>query len=367
MSKTGVVPKQMLQELCTTGYIKGIESRYLNPASIDLPLADEAYRLENIFLPLRGERVRELLPLAGAIPHHFGNPLEFGIPYLIRIAGEWNLPSTVYGYANPKSSTGRNGFFCRTVADDIDMYDALARPGWSGEVWILARPDCFPVLLHPGLALSQMRLFDGKSFLDDLHTELAIEKTGLIFDEKGKKLSLLETRRHADSFLLSIHVDGMIGWECRGTRKILDLSKIDFYEPNDFFKPIYASGRTCILRKGNFYILTTKQRIMVPPDLSAELRAIDPRLGEFRSHAAGYIDPGWGYGSSGEECGRPITLEVTPQEDMLLRDGQTIARIRYEYMKEVPETPYDSANSHYTDQHTARLSKHFKKDSSCTI
>lgn len=100
---------------------------------------------------------------------------------------------------------------------------------------------------------------------------------------------------------------------------------------------------------------------MVPPNLSAELRAIDPRLGEFRSHAAGYIDPGWGYGAEGEECGRPITLEVIPHEDMLVRNGQTVARIRYECMKEVPETIYDAAASNYTDQRAARLSKHFKK------
>ena len=100
---------------------------------------------------------------------------------------------------------------------------------------------------------------------------------------------------------------------------------------------------------------------MVSPNLSSELMAVDTRLGEFRSHAAGYIDPGWGYGVDGKECGRPITLEVIPQEDMLVRDGQSIARIQYEYMKERPETIYDSANSNYTDQHAAKLSKHFMK------
>ncbi len=361
MSRTGVLPKQMLRELCATGCIIGVDERYLNPASIDLPLADEAYRLESIFLPLRGEKVRDLLPLVGATPHNFSNPLEVGVPYLIRIAGEWRLPSMIYGYANPKSSTGRNGFFCRTVADDVDMYDALIGPGWSGEMWVLARPDYFPVLVHPGLAVSQMRLFDGKSFLDDLHTELAIGRHGLIFDEKGRKLSFGEMRRHADSFLLTLRVGEMMGWECRGTRKVLDLDKCNFYDLEDFFKPIRISDRKHILRKGSFYILTTPEHIMVPPNLSAELRAIDPRLGEYRSHAAGYIDPGWGYGSDGKACGRPITLEVIPQEDMLVRDGQAIARIRYEYMKEVPETLYDMAASNYTDQRAARLSKHFKK------
>jgi dCTP deaminase len=99
---------------------------------------------------------------------------------------------------------------------------------------------------------------------------------------------------------------------------------------------------------------------MVPPYLSAELRAIDPRLGEFRSHAAGYIDPGWGFGTNGECRGRPITLEVIPHEDMFVRDGQAIARLRYEHMKEEPDVAYDAANSHYTKQEGPKLSKHFK-------
>lgn len=361
MSRTGVLPKQMLRELYTAGCIQGVGEQYLNPASIDLPLAEEAYRLESIFLPLRGEKVRDLLPLVGATPHNLDDPLEFDVPYLILVAGVWKLPSVVYGYSNPKSSTGRLGLFCRIVAYGVDMYDALIGPGWTGEMWILVRPDCFPVLVKPGLALSQMRFFDGKSFLDDLHTELAIQQYGLLFDENGKKLSLQDTRRHADSFLLTLHVGDTMGWESRWTRKILDMSKTNFYEPDDFFKPIRITKGKDILRKNSFYILTTKERMMVPPGLSAELRPIDPRLGEFRSHDAGYVDEGWGYGVAGEECGRPITLELTPYEDMLVRDEQIIARVRYECMKEVSETPYDSAASNYTDQRFARLSKHFKR------
>ena len=349
----------MLRELCQTGYIEGIDEKYLNPASIDLPLSDEAYRLESIFLPFSTETVRSILPLVGATKHNFENPLEVGVPYLLRIAGTWNLPSVVYGYANPKSSTGRLGFFCRLVADKVPMYEALVGPGWKGEMWILARPDYFPVKVAPGLAVSQMRLFDGKSFLDDLHTELAIRQTGLLYDKNRRKLLYRETHRHADAFLLTLHVGEDTGWECNEPSKILDMSQKDFYDPEDFFEPIQVKNEKLILRKGRFYILTTNERVMVPPDLSAELRAIEPRLGEFRSHAAGYIDPGWGYGKSGEARGRPITLEVIPHENMLVRDGQTIARIRYEQMKEVPETLYDTAKSNYTDQQAARLSKHF--------
>lgn len=361
MSKIGVLPKQTLRELFTAGCIKGVAQDYLNPASIDLPLSDEAYRLETIFLPFGNEKVRNLLPFVGAERHDLRSTLEIGVPYLIRVAGDWKLPSTIYGYANPKSSTGRIGFFCRTVADGVDMYDALIGPGWSGEFWMLVRPDYMPVSIKSGQALSQLRLFNGKSFLDDLHTELAILQSGLLFAEDGRKLPLAETRRHDKTFILTIHVKGMIGWECWGTRKVLDMEKIGFYEPEDFFRPIHVSNGKYVLKKNCFYILTTKERIMVPPYLSSELRAIEPRLGEFRSHAAGYIDPGWGYGKDGEECGRPITLEVVPQEDTLIRDGQPIARLRYEEMVEIPEVVYDLAKSNYTNQWEARLSKHFKR------
>ncbi len=361
MTRKGVLPKQSLLKLFTDGYITGVDEKYVNPASIDLPLSDEAYRLESIFLPLHNEKVRDLLPLVGATPHNLSEPLEVGVPYLIRVAGTWKLPNTVYGYANPKSSTGRLGFFCRTVADNIDMYDSLSVRGWSGELWILARPDYFPVIVSSGVAISQMRFLDGKSFLTSKQIETEIKDRGLLFDADGKKMSLPNMRSWTDSLLLTLNVNKTMGWECRGTRKVLDTGKIGHYKPDAFFKKLNAVKGEYILRKGSLYILSTKENVRVPPRLSAELRAIDPRLGEFRSHAAGYIDPGWGYGHRGDVYGRPITLEVIPQEDMLARDGQTIARIRYEYMKDVPSTIYDVAQSNYVRYEVSGLSKHFKK------
>ncbi len=358
MTRTGVLPMQMLQELVTSDHITGIDEKYINPASIDLPLSDEAYRLESIFLPLPGEKIRKILPFVGAVYHDLARPLEVGVPYLIRIAGTWNLPNVVYGYVNPKSSTGRSAFFCRVVADMVDMYEALVEPGWSGEMFVLVRADYFPVQLEPGIPLSQVRLFDGKAFLDGLHTELAIKQHGLLFDHEGKKLCVHDVRRHAEAFFLTLEVSENMGWECIESKKIADLRRND--NPADaFFKKVGISNGAYVLRKGRFYILTTKERVLVSPKLSAELRAIEPRFGEFRSHAAGYIDPGWGWGNNGEACGRPITLEVIPHEDMLVRDGQMVARLRYEHMKEAPDISYDQADSNYTKQQGPMLAKYF--------
>lgn len=356
---TGVLPKQSLREVFEAGWITGVDTSYLNPASIDLPLSDEAYSLTSMFLTKPGEKVRDALKKVGAERIDVSQRLEKGVSYLWRVEGSWKLPPNVYAYVNPKSSTGRLNLFCRTVADGVDMYDALKPEGWKGELWVQIRPDSFPVYLKPGLAVSQARLFDGKSFLDELQANNAIHKHGLIFDEKGNPHTAEKIRRQGDSFLLTLYVGRKMGWECRGVQKALDLSNKNFYRPTDFFESVSPSNGELILRKGSFYIFTTAERVMVPPNLSAELRAIDARFGEVRVHAAGYVDPGWGWGKDGSECGRPITLEVIPYEDMLVRNGQVIARIRYERMREEPEKHYDEAESHYVFQRGAKLSKHF--------
>lgn len=361
--KHGVLPFQTLTELFDSGFVVGMPLSYINPASIDLPLSDEAYRVVDSFLPRPGESVRSLLTEVGATPHNLSVPLEVGVTYLVRVEGKVKLPIGVYGYANPKSSTGRLNLHVVLVADGVPMYDALQHVGiQGGEVWVLISPGSFPVVVSPGLALSQLRLFNGPSFLDSLEISTAIGKYGLLFSAEGRKYEEEECQRHSDSFYLSLSVKpGIIGWECRGTNRILDMSRIGHYLPEEFFIPVETRGGSVRLRAGSFYILSTEQRICVPPNFSAELRAMDPRMGEFRAHTAGYIDPGWGWGKEGEVKGRPITLEFVMFKPLMIRPGQNVVRIRYERMVEPPVVVYDAANSNYTMQGVAMLSKHFRR------
>jgi dCTP deaminase len=355
----GVLPIQTILELFDVGCISGIEKKFVNPASIDLPLSGEAYRLQRIRHPLRGETVRDMLSKLGAEPHDLKHRLEKDVPYLIRVAGAFELPSKVYGYANPKSSTGRINLFCRVVADRVPMYDAAKEPGWSGELWVLVRADSFPVIVSPGLALSQLRLFDGKAFLDLLGIEIAARKHGLFFDKEKRKVPLHD-REQGEALMLSIRVGEHMGYVCRGSTNTLDLSNVGHYDPADFgFEPVQHRAGEATLRKGEFYILETKEHVMVPPHLSAELRDIDTRFGEFRSHAAGYIDPGWGWGTNAEVRGQPITLEVIPFENSVVCDGKYVARVRYERMREIPRVTYGAAKSNYTNQQGAQLAKFF--------
>ena len=76
--------------------------------------------------------------------------------------------------------------------------------------------------------------------------------------------------------------------------------KIDHYDVRDFWEPLPPRGdRKLILDPGEFYILASSERIHIPPELAAEMVAIDPSMGEFRVHYAGFFDPGFGFSTTG--------------------------------------------------------------------
>lgn len=361
----GVLPSQTILEMMRAGFVCNVDPSFINPASLDIPLSDKAYRLARTLMPKRGERVQDMLRPAGATPHPLDVPMEVGVSYLVRAEINLALSSGVYAHANPKSSTGRINVLSRMVVDGVGLYD-IWPAGTKGDVWFLVQPRSFPILLSPGIALSQLRFFTGKSFLDQLGLEAAHQEHGLFFDMHGQKLRVPKNgiREHADSLFMTIRAEkGEVGWRCLGSSSVLDL-RARGCRPQDFgFEPIRALNKGIELLPHVFYILTTDEHLKVPPLNSAELRATDPRLGEFRVHAAGFIDPGWGCGVDGSGVGRPITLEVVTNEatPVILRHKQPVGRIRYEVMANIPDRLYDdSAKSNYTGQVAAQLGKYFK-------
>ena len=146
--------------------------------------------------------------------------------------------------------------------------------------------------------------------------------------------------------------------------KVLDFHRYD-HDPNDFFNPIYRlHNHGLVLNHNEFYILCTAEYIRVPLEYAVEMVAYDTSKGEFRSHYAGFFDPGWGFGESGEVMGAPAVLEVITQDnEFYLRHGQPICKMVYERLAEKADLSYGSqkAESHYHEQRGPRLSKHFKR------
>ena len=364
--KTGTLPDSLILDMIRSEAIVGASETHVNPASLDLAVSDEIYRVERSFLPKNGETIRENLKVIGAQPHTPGLPMESGVTYLARATTSLRLPESIYGYCNPKSSTGRTDVHVRVMADGVARYDSIAPAGYHGEVWLLIKPQLIPIILPVGEPISQIRFFDGDTRLKESELESAYRKDRLAFDLRGKAIpwNRISISDRDGSLILTADLESkVIGWECPGTNKVIDFGKRDFYRPQDFFTPVRKDGTGfAILKGGNFYILSVREAVRIPPTYACEMIPMDERSGEFRSHYAGFLDPGWGWGRKGEGKGRPFTLEVRPFEDIVLRDGQPIAKIRFERMIDTPLIHYDQkSTSHYTSQRQARLSKHFRE------
>lgn len=364
LSRQGALPAQMLQTLMDSGFIKGASATHVSPASLDLTLSDEVYEIEGLLLPKNGETIKSLLPLMDAKRTDFSQPCLAKKLYLARLNETLELPSSVYGYCNPKSSTGRLDVHVRVLADGVPRFDSVTPKGFRGELWVAIIPQSFSLQLHFGTPLTQLRLFTADTRFSEFDLEVAM-KDGLVFGrETGEKLrynDLVTNDQDGAVVLTALVEDGLCGYECIAAQEqVLDVAKIGHYEASEFFRPLSIERGALRLKRDRFYILSGAEAVRIPPNLASEMVPMDERSGDFRSHYAGFLDPGWGYGQDGEGEGRPFTLEVRPFEDLVVRPGQPIAKIRFERMAEVPSFHYDTKQSNYLVQFGPKLGKQFK-------
>ncbi len=362
LQKKGALPSQNILEMIRAGFITGSKEDNVRPSSLDLSISDEIYIVEGIFQPKKTETVRQVLEQIKKKPYSLKKPLEHDQMYLIRLNEKLDLPESVYAFCNPKSTSGRIDVHVRLIADGMSRYDSV-KAGWKGELWISVVAKTFPVIFYPGLSLNQLRFFNSDTRLTDLELEIAMKRYKLLWRQGGDpyEYSEIKVRDNDSSIILTLDLEGdILGYEGTDSKNPLDLSKINFYDHKKYFKPIKKKGNYVYLKKGSFYILSTHESVRVPPELACEMVSMDERSGEFRSHYAGFIDPGWGWGTHGEGKGRPLTLEVRPFEDLIVRQGQPIAKIRFERVLEIPEVVYDAISSNYVKQSGPKLAKHFK-------
>jgi dCTP deaminase len=140
---------------------------------------------------------------------------------------------------------------------------------------------------------------------------------------------------------------------------VIDLDLEEGHDPRDFWEPLTTRHGGLLLDPGEFYILASGEEIEIPVLQAAEMTPIDPAVGEFRVHYAGFFDPGFGTAEAGGEGSRAV-LEVRSHETpFLLEHGQTVARLTFEALAERPARLYGWRGSHYQRQ-GLRLAKHFR-------
>ena len=352
--RVGVLPDRAIRDMVRDGAVRlaGTPSPgQVQPASLDLTLGREAFRMRASFLPGQGRRVED--DLSSMALHRVdlseGGVLEPGAVYLVRLRESLALPAGVKARANPKSSTGRLDVFARVIVDGGQAFDEVPA-GYEGPLWLEVAPCTFPVLVREGSRLSQVRFSVGRTQLDAAgHEELMGSD-----DMAGARADLVN-----GTVSLSLDLnwsDGVAGWRARRHAGVVDMDAVGVLDPADFWEPLRRKGDAVVLDPGEFYILASAESVRVPLDFAAEMCPFDAGVGEFRAHYAGFFDPGFGVGTGN---GSRAVLEVRPRDvPFLLRQGQPICRLGYEVMAGRPEVPY-GAGSNYNGQ-GLRLSKAFR-------
>lgn len=332
-----------LNALIDAGRIKpmeGFDKSHVGPASIDITVTEEAYRVDNLFTPSgpRRETVRSLLPLMGARKISFGEVMEPGGTYLAKATIESNFPPGIYGYLNAKSTSGRNFLLVRAIADYVEGFDTVdrRREGYSAEIWLVIQPLAYPVILNNNERLNQLRIFDADTRLDHNGLAQLLLENNLLHTRDNQipyrqgQLSLFSDDGSIFSTLYA-KAGELVGYKTKRTRKPIDLSSRNL-DPHEYFEAVYAeesapgdpNSGVVRLKANDHLLLSTNEMLRVPVTHCAELRALDPRLGLFFSHFAGFFDPGF-FGTA--------TLEVLAPHDMVLRHKQAIARFVFEKMR----------------------------------
>ena len=332
-SGAGILPCQSIEDLVAQAAITAqtpFDADQVQPASLDLRLGARVWRVRASFLPRAGKKVAERL--ADVAMHQLdltkGAVLEKGCVYIAELQERLALPAGVSARANPKSSTGRVDVFVRLLTDGQPAFDNVAE-GYEGPMYLEIAPQTFSVLVRAGTRLNQLRLKRGTPPL------LSVKSVGV---DLTQAVAGFRGRRHAG---------------------VVDLDHEDGHDPRDFWEPLEPRRGELLLDPGEFYILASKDRIEIPVLEAAEMTPIDPSVGEFRVHYAGFFDPGFGTPET-DSVGARGVLEVRSHETpFLLEDGQTVARLVFEPLTARPNRLYGEDGSHYQRQ-GLKLSKHFR-------
>lgn len=332
----GILCDRQLEALISAGVIEAetpFAEGQVQPASLDLRLSGDVYRIRASFLPGKGRTVGRLLHESDLQMHRMditrGAVLETGCVYLALLQERLTLPAGLHARGNPKSSTGRLDVFTRLITDEGEAFDDV-RGGYGGPLYLEICPRTFSILAREGDRLAQLRF------------------------RRGPLNPLKELTFSVD---LAPEAEGTpVGWRARRHASVVDLQKIGKHAVTDYWEEVHPHRGRVVLQPDEFYILASKESVKIPSSQAAEMAPIAPELGEFRAHYAGFFDPGFGTNEGGSRA----VLEVRTRDvPFIVEDGQPVGKLVFEAMSEKPSGLYGrSGVNHYQGQ-GLRLSKHF--------
>ena len=364
--RTGILPCQAIFALWRDGEITSklpLTDDQIQPSSLDLRLGEVAYRVRASFLPGPGQNMMQKIDrfTMHSMDLTKGAVLERGCVYIVPLLESLSLSQRLSAAANPKSSTGRLDVFTRLITDGASEFDRIDA-GYHGPLYAEIAPRTFSILTRTGERLNQIRIRRGEHRLTDAELTRLHHQSPLINSKAGADNISEGIALTVD--LQGVGSNGLIGYKARPHVPLIDLEKINHYNPLDFWEPIQVGTGTesgLVLNPDDFYILVSQESVSIPPNNAAEMVAYDTLVGEFRVHYAGFFDPGFGWAEAGGEGTRAV-LEVRSHDvPFLLEHGQVVGRLVYEHLTDAPDRIYgQDIGSNYQKQ-TLALAKQFRR------
>ena len=307
-----------------------INSKQLQPASLDLTLSSKCYRIKSSFIPNNLEInkiIKELTLMKISLDKE--TILEKNCIYLCELNEHLNLPYDIMGKSNPKSTTGRLDIFTRIITEFGSEYDFI-KNGYSGKLYLEIIPQSFSIIVKKGISLNQVR------FINENQNENFIYYQKLSVDIKKNKVSAYKAKKITSS---------------------INLNKINFYDSESYWEKITPKDSSFIIEKDEFYILRSKEKIKIPNNQAAELEPFKDNFGNFRVHYAGFFDPGFGIDNNGT----PAVLELRAYDTpFIIRDGQLVGQLNYFEINQVRSKSYGSEIKSNYNKQKLKLAKQFK-------
>lgn len=372
--RPGVLSSRQLTALARAGVIVGVvdPESAAGASAMDLTLSEEGWRLRGSIKGRLDRPYLEVLSQVRFLDSHLdlSHPtvLEPQCTYVIRLRESLVLDDfpDLHGYASGKSSIGRLDVLVRLVADYAAGYDEVlprrATGRWRVALYSEVTPISFPIIVAAGVSLNQLRLHQGDARLSELSAEelrlygdILSGPHGGETDSGGVKELTVDI-----SPVKSGSCAGLIGFEAReDAKKPIDLvGGGSLHDPGLYWRPVTpeeTAADTLKIVPERFYILRSRERFSLPPDMAAFVHAVTEQLGELRIHYAGFVHPGFGYGRRG---GTPLIFETRGHNIVtFLRQGERMATIRYFRMSEPVDLAALAPDTY--QQQELNLSKYF--------
>ncbi len=259
----------------------------------------------------------------------------------------------------------------RLVVDGTRAYEGFSPGDAKQSLFVEITPMTFPVLVKPGIPITQLRFFCGRpeaSLVEAEHVSkfLVVGDSGLAGDGS----------LHAD--LTRTVVGGGDSGVAFRAKSEESMQPIPLWVEQDAPRPdprgywdLLPSEQSdrLVIQKGSFYILRSRERIHLPKGLAVYCRATDETIGEMRIHYAGFVHPFFGTDRKDGAEGTPLIFEIRGHDvDVNLADGEVLARLIFYRMSEdaaedateedATELDQRTRARSYNDQ-TLELSKYF--------